>query len=58
MTTQYEMEKSHRAMQLAIAHYQSGLLTLMEFSNAVVDALPKNFNPSGTIDPASGLRYP
>jgi hypothetical protein len=55
--TQKELDNIHGYIMDVMSHYQSGLLTTIEFKNAI-DRIGTIGNLSELLDPATGLRYP
>jgi hypothetical protein len=57
--TQNELNELHEGILTLISHYLSGILTAVEFKNAMNSIKPINdwTDLSNLIDPATGLRY-
>jgi hypothetical protein len=56
MPNQSVLNSYHEYIKSLVIHYESGLLTLVEFKNAMDKMELVSF--SGLIDPATGLKYP
>jgi hypothetical protein len=55
--TQKDLDSIDGYIKETYTHYYSGLITLVEFKNAI-DRIGVIGDVSGLIDPTSGLRYP
>ena len=54
---QLELNNIHGYITDLISYYQSGIVTTIEFKNAI-DRIGVIGDPSKLLDPATGLRYP
>jgi hypothetical protein len=57
--TQKDLDALHEGILTLISHYLSGILTAVEFKNAMSSIKPINdwSDLTDLIDPATGLRY-